>query len=172
MASISIKGLTKSFNAGDDAPAAVANLDLDIKDNQFVTLLGPSGCGKTTTLRMIAGYIVPDAGTIHINGRLLSVRGSVVPPDQRGMGMVFQNYAVWPHKTVYENVVFGLKVRKTPSAEAKKRVADALGREIGRVEDAAARRRAIVACHLGRPHFFDRRSSEWQKAGRVLCRSK
>ena len=72
MASITIKGLTKSFSAGDDAPAAVADLDLDIKDNQFVTLLGPSGCGKTTTLRMIAGYIVPDAGTIHVNGRLLS----------------------------------------------------------------------------------------------------
>ena len=66
---------------------------------------------------MIAGYIVPDAGTIHVNGRLLSSPGSVVPPDQRGMGMVFQNYAVWPHKTVYENVVFGLKVRKTPAAE-------------------------------------------------------
>jgi iron(III) transport system ATP-binding protein len=126
MASIAIKGLTKSFAAGDDAPAAVANLELDIKDNQFVTLLGPSGCGKTTTLRMIAGYIVPDAGTIHVNGRLLSAPGSVVPPDQRGMGMVFQNYAVWPHKTVYENVVFGLKVRKTPSAEAKKKVGDAL----------------------------------------------
>jgi iron(III) transport system ATP-binding protein len=126
MASISIKGLTKSFSAGADAPAAVSNLDLDIKDNQFVTLLGPSGCGKTTTLRMIAGYIVPDAGTIHIDGHLLSAPGSVVPPDQRGMGMVFQNYAVWPHKTVYENVVFGLKVRRTPSAEAKKRVTDAL----------------------------------------------
>jgi iron(III) transport system ATP-binding protein len=126
MASITIKGLTKSFNAGDDAPAAVSDLELDIKDNQFVTLLGPSGCGKTTTLRMIAGYIVPDAGTIHVNGRLLSGPGSVVPPDQRGMGMVFQNYAVWPHKTVYENVVFGLKVRKTPAAEAKKKVADAL----------------------------------------------
>jgi iron(III) transport system ATP-binding protein len=126
MASISIKGLTKSFNAGDDAPAAVADLDLDIKDNQFVTLLGPSGCGKTTTLRMIAGYIVPDAGTIHVNGRLLSAPSSVVPPDQRGMGMVFQNYAVWPHKTVYENVVFGLKVRKTPAAAARQKVADTL----------------------------------------------
>ena len=126
MASIALKGLTKTFAASDDAPAAVADLDLDIKDNQFVTLLGPSGCGKTTTLRMIAGYIVPDAGTIHVNGRLLSAPGSVVPPDQRGMGMVFQNYAVWPHKTVYENVVFGLKVRRTPSAEAKKKVADAL----------------------------------------------
>src|ERR1044071_4130562 len=126
MASISIKGLTKSFNAGDDAPAAVSDLSLEIADNSFVTLLGPSGCGKTTTLRMIAGYIVPDTGSIHVNGRLISAPGSVVPPDQRGMGMVFQNYAVWPHKTVYENVVFGLKLRKVPSAEAKKKVADIL----------------------------------------------
>jgi iron(III) transport system ATP-binding protein len=126
MASIAIKGLTKSFAAGDDAPAAVSSLDLDIKTNQFITLLGPSGCGKTTTLRMIAGYIVPDAGTIHVDGRLVSAPGNVVPPDQRGMGMVFQNYAVWPHKTVYENVVFGLKVRRTAKAEATKKVADAL----------------------------------------------
>ncbi|MSP44349.1 MAG: ABC transporter ATP-binding protein [Xanthobacteraceae bacterium] len=126
MASISIKGLTKSFNAGDDAPAAVSQLDLDIKDNQFVTLLGPSGCGKTTTLRMIAGYIVPDAGTIHVNGRLISAPGNVVPPDQRGMGMVFQNYAVWPHKTVYQNVVFGLKLRKIPAAQLKAKMEETL----------------------------------------------
>jgi iron(III) transport system ATP-binding protein len=126
MASITIKGLTKTFASGDDAPAAVADLNLDIKDNQFITLLGPSGCGKTTTLRMIAGYIIPDAGTIHVNGQLASSPGSVTPPDQRGMGMVFQNYAVWPHKTVYENVVFGLKIRKTPSAQAKKKMAETL----------------------------------------------
>jgi iron(III) transport system ATP-binding protein len=126
MASITLKGLTKSFNAGDDAPAAVAGLDLDIKDNEFVTLLGPSGCGKTTTLRMIAGYIVPDAGTIHVGNRLVSAPGDVTPPDQRGMGMVFQNYAVWPHKTVYENVVFGLKIRKTPSKEARRKVDETL----------------------------------------------
>ena len=93
MASITIKGLTKSFT-GDARQAAVSDLNLDIKDNQFVTLLGPSGCGKTTTLRMIAGYIVPDTGTIHVGDRLVSAAGSVVPPDQRGMGMVFQNYAV------------------------------------------------------------------------------
>jgi iron(III) transport system ATP-binding protein len=126
MASIAIQGLTKSFARGPDAPAAVAGLDLDIEDNQFVTLLGPSGCGKTTMLRMIAGSIAPDAGTIHVNGRLLSSPSSVVPPDQRGMGMVFQNYAVWPHKTVYENVVFGLKVRRTPPIIAKKMVGNAL----------------------------------------------
>jgi iron(III) transport system ATP-binding protein len=126
MASIALKGLTKKFVSGDDAPAAVSALDLDIKDNSFVTLLGPSGCGKTTTLRMIAGYIVPDEGTIQVNGKLVSAPGSVVPPDQRGMGMVFQNYAVWPHKTVYENVVFGLRLRKIPSAQARKKVEDTL----------------------------------------------
>jgi iron(III) transport system ATP-binding protein len=126
MASIALKGLTKSFSTTTDAPAAVADLDLDIVDNSFVTLLGPSGCGKTTTLRMIAGYIVPDRGTIHVNGKLVSAPGSVVPPDQRGMGMVFQNYAVWPHKTVYENVVFGLTLRKMRGAVAKKKVEDTL----------------------------------------------
>src|SRR6202008_4965133 len=121
-----IKGLTKSFSSGADPPAAVADLDLDIKDNEFVTLLGPSGCGKTTTLRMIAGYIVPDSGTIHVGNRLVSAPGSVMPPDQRGMGMVFQNYAVWPHKTVFENVVFGLKLRRLASAGARQKVADIL----------------------------------------------
>jgi iron(III) transport system ATP-binding protein len=126
MAGITIRGLSKSFDARDGEVAAVVDVDLDVRDNSFVTLLGPSGCGKTTTLRLIAGYIVPERGTIEVNGRLLSSPGSVLPPEARGMGMVFQNYAVWPHKTVYENVVFGLKVRKTPSAEAKKRVADAL----------------------------------------------
>ena len=91
-----------------------------------MTLLGPSGCGKTTTLRLIAGYLTPDAGTIEVDGRVLSSPGSVVPPEARGMGMVFQNYAIWPHKTVFENVVFGLKLRKVPAAEAKKKVQDAL----------------------------------------------
>ena len=94
MASIAIKRLTKTFASGDDAPAAVANLELDIKDNSFVTLLGPSGCGKTTTLRLIAGYIVPDKGSIEVEGRVVSSAKGVVPPEARGMGMVFQNYAV------------------------------------------------------------------------------
>jgi iron(III) transport system ATP-binding protein len=126
MAGITIKGLSKRFGAGDAALAAVADLDLDIKDNQFVTLLGPSGCGKTTTLRLIAGYITPDAGTIAVAGRLLSSPQAVVPPEARGMGMVFQNYAVWPHKTVFENVVFGLKLRKLAAAAVRQKVADML----------------------------------------------
>ena len=119
MAGITIRGLSKRFGAGQGELAAVADLELDIKDNQFVTLLGPSGCGKTTTLRLIAGYITPDAGTIEVAGRLLSSPQGVVPPAERGMGMVFQNYAVWPHKTVFENVVFGLKLRKLKSAAAR-----------------------------------------------------
>jgi iron(III) transport system ATP-binding protein len=126
MAGITLRGLSKSFGRGDTAFAAVSELDLAIADNQFVTLLGPSGCGKTTTLRLIAGYISPDAGTIHVDEQLVSAAGAVVPPDQRGMGMVFQNYAVWPHKTVYENVVFGLKLRKVPGGEARRKVEETL----------------------------------------------
>ena len=122
MAGITIRGLSKSFDAREGEVAAVADVDLDIKDNSFVTLLGPSGCGKTTTLRLIAGYVVPERGTIEVDGRLLSSPGSVLSPEARGMGMVFQNYAVWPHKTVFENVVFGLKLRKVPAAEARRQV--------------------------------------------------
>jgi iron(III) transport system ATP-binding protein len=121
MAGISIRGMSKSYG-GDAGLAAVADLSLDIHDGQFVTLLGPSGCGKTTTLRLIAGFIAPDAGTIHADGRLLSSPAQVVPPEERGMGMVFQNYAVWPHRTVFENVVFGLKLRRVAADEARERV--------------------------------------------------
>jgi iron(III) transport system ATP-binding protein len=121
-----IRGLSKNFSSRDSDVAAVADVDLDIKDNSFVTLLGPSGCGKTTTLRLIAGYITPDRGTIEIDGRVLSSPASVVPPEARGMGMVFQNYAIWPHKNVFENVVFGLKVRKVPAAKARHKVEEAL----------------------------------------------
>jgi iron(III) transport system ATP-binding protein len=126
MAGITLRGLTKNFGTGDKSVAAVIDLDLDIEDNQFVTLLGPSGCGKTTTLRLIAGYMAPDAGTIQVDGRIISSPGKVLPPEARGMGMVFQNYAVWPHKTVFENVVFGLKLRKIPAADARRRVEETL----------------------------------------------
>jgi iron(III) transport system ATP-binding protein len=126
MAGITIRGLSKTFDASVKDVAAVAEVDLDIKDNQFVTLLGPSGCGKTTTLRLIAGYIVPDHGSIEVDGRLLSSPSAVVPPEGRGMGMVFQNYAVWPHKNVFENVVFGLRLRKVAAAEARRKVEETL----------------------------------------------
>jgi iron(III) transport system ATP-binding protein len=125
MAGIRIDKLSKHYGAQTEA-AAVADLDLDIRDNQFVTLLGPSGCGKTTTLRLIAGYLTPDAGTIRIGDRLVSAPDKVVPPEARGMGMVFQNYAVWPHKTVFENIVFGLRVRGAAKDKAQARVDEVL----------------------------------------------
>jgi iron(III) transport system ATP-binding protein len=126
MAGIIIKGLSKRFGAADAGVAAVEALDLDIKDSQFVTLLGPSGCGKTTTLRLIAGYIKPDAGTIEVAGERMSSPELVVPPQARGMGMVFQNYAVWPHKTVFQNVVFGLRLRGFNRVEARRKVEEML----------------------------------------------
>jgi iron(III) transport system ATP-binding protein len=119
MARIRIDGLSKHYGK---ETAALSELSLEIEPNQFVTLLGPSGCGKSTTLRLIAGYLVPDAGTIRLGDRVISEPGRAVPPEERGMGMVFQNYAVWPHKTVFENVVFGLRVKNVPRAEAGERV--------------------------------------------------
>jgi len=122
MARIRIEHLSKHYSGGD-GPAALRDLSLEIADNRFVTLLGPSGCGKTTTLRLIAGYLRPDTGTIRVNDAVVSSPEGVVPPEKRGMGMVFQNYAVWPHKTVFQNVAFGLQVRRRPAAEIRDRVA-------------------------------------------------
>src|SRR5579862_7204674 len=121
MAQIGIEDLTKRY-AGAEGEAAVLGLSLSIASGEFVTLLGPSGCGKTTTLRLIAGYLTPDSGRISVAGRVLSSPQAVVPPEARGMGMVFQNYAVWPHKTVFENVVFGLKIRRIAAATARAQV--------------------------------------------------
>src|SRR5262245_6153567 len=99
MAGISIERVSKRYGA----VVAVRELSLEVRDREFVTLLGPSGCGKTTLLRLVAGFIGPDEGVIRVDGLPLSSRESVVPPERRGMGMVFQNYAIWPHKSVYEN---------------------------------------------------------------------
>lgn len=125
MASITIRNLGKSYGGAKDAPA-VRNLDIEVPDNCFLTLLGPSGCGKTTTLRLIAGFLSPDTGEIRVGDRVVSAPGNVIAPEHRGMGMVFQNYAIWPHKTVYENVIYGLKLRKVSAEDAKRRVAEAL----------------------------------------------
>ncbi len=106
---------------------AVDRLDLDLADGEFVSLLGPSGCGKTTTLRMIAGFMPPTEGTIAIDGQILSSPSSVMPPERRGMSMIFQSYAIWPNMTVFENVAFGLKLRKLPAEEVRRRVDEILG---------------------------------------------
>src|SRR5262249_9457883 len=101
---------------------------LDIVNGEIVTLLGPSGCGKTTTLRMVAGLEVPDAGDIFFGDRavVLTARRLCLPPDKRNVGMVFQSYAIWPHMTVAENVAFRLKARKFPRKEITERVRRAL----------------------------------------------
>jgi len=122
VAGIRIDGVTKRFGA----VTAVKRLTLEVGDREFVTLLGPSGCGKTTLLRLIAGFGAPDEGEISVGGLTLSTPGAVVPPERRGMGMVFQNYAVWPHRTVYQNVAFGLEVRRVGKAQTRERVARVL----------------------------------------------
>ncbi|GAB2896419.1 ABC transporter ATP-binding protein [Streptomyces mayteni] len=101
---------------------AVDSLDLAIREGALTTLLGPSGCGKTTSLRMLAGYLEPSAGTIMIGGK----DHTTTPPEKRDLGMVFQSYALFPHMTVAGNVGFGLKLRKVPKAERTRRVAEAL----------------------------------------------
>ena len=100
----------------------VRNVDLDIQRGEFFTLLGPSGCGKTTLLRMIAGFVAPDEGTVRLDGKVVNH----MPPWQRDVGLVFQNYALWPHLSVFENVAFGLRERKIPRAEIAQRVGVAL----------------------------------------------
>jgi iron(III) transport system ATP-binding protein len=121
-AGIQIERVTKRFGA----TTAVRDLSLEVHEREFVTLLGPSGCGKTTLLRMLAGFVAPDAGVISVAGTTLSTPTNTVPPERRGMGMVFQNYAVWPHKTVAQNVGFGLSVRKVSREETRTRVARVL----------------------------------------------
>lgn len=122
--SISIKGLTKKFGE----TTAVANLDFEIADGEFLVLLGPSGCGKTTTMRCVGGLETPTEGRITIDGDVVfdSHRGISVPANKRGVGMVFQSYAIWPHMTVAQNVGYPLKIKKRPRAEINEKVEDTL----------------------------------------------
>src|SRR5205085_155227 len=122
MSKLILRGIEKRY--GD--VAAVAGLDLDLREGEFVSLLGPSGCGKTTTLRMIAGFIEPTAGTIEMDGIVLSSPSGGLPPEKRQMSMIFQSYAVWPNMTVEQNVAFGLELRKLPREEVRRRVAQIL----------------------------------------------
>src|SRR3989440_8201294 len=101
---------------------AVDRATLALTRGEFVSLLGPSGCGTTTTLRMIAGFLAPTEGTIELDGRVISAPGRSLPPEKRGMSMIFQSYAIWPNMTVAENVGFGLEVRRLPRAEIRDKV--------------------------------------------------
>ncbi len=121
---IIIKNLTKKF--GD--VIAVNDVTMTIDPHTFLTLLGPSGCGKTTLLRCISGLEDPDEGEIYIGDKLIysHVKGISIPPGQRELGMVFQNYALWPHMTVYKNMTFALEIQKMTKEEMDKRVSDSL----------------------------------------------
>jgi len=105
---------------GDDA--ALHNINLNIKNGEFLTLLGPSGCGKTTLLRILAGFESPDTGKVFLNDNDITA----IPPEKRHINMVFQNYALFPHMSVYDNVAFGLRCHNIPEADIKQRVTDAL----------------------------------------------
>jgi multiple sugar transport system ATP-binding protein len=117
MAQVMLKALNKKY----DEVHAVKDVNLHIRDKEFIVLVGPSGCGKSTTLRMVAGLEEITSGEIHIGERLVND----LPPKDRDIAMVFQNYALYPHMTVYDNMAFGLKMRKFPKPEIEKRVKDA-----------------------------------------------
>jgi iron(III) transport system ATP-binding protein len=133
MAKLEIDDVTMSFGdvvAVDRASRAVA-------DGETVVLLGPSGCGKTTLLRLIAGFNRPKSGAIRINGNTVASSMLMVPPEKRSLSMVFQSYAVWPHKTVYENLAYGLRLRRLDAVTIAEKVADALATV--RMEDYSTR---------------------------------
>jgi spermidine/putrescine transport system ATP-binding protein len=115
---ISLEHVGKAFGGAD----AVSDVCLDVDEGEFFSLLGPSGCGKTTTLRMIAGFVIPDGGRILLQGRDVTA----VPPNRRPVNMVFQQYALFPHMSVYDNVAFGLSVKRIPRSEHRDRVHELL----------------------------------------------
>jgi len=121
---IRISNLSKNYFSDGKRIAALANVDVTIPAKQIFTLLGPSGCGKTTLLRCIVGLEVPDTGEIAIGGDVVfsRERSVFVPPERRGLNMVFQSYAIWPHMTVFENVAYPLEVRGLPNEEIRRRV--------------------------------------------------
>ena len=111
---VELDGLTHRYGA----TTALDNVTLTIKAGEIAALLGPSGCGKTTTLRLVAGFLKPEAGEIWVGERCLSSPAMVIPPERRRMAMIFQSYALWPHMTVAENVGYGLKLRRLDRAAA------------------------------------------------------
>ena len=115
---IELKNITKEY----EGEQVLRGINLDIHDKEFVTLLGPSGCGKTTTLRIVGGFITPDSGDVFFGGK----RVNDLPPYKRPVNTVFQKYALFPHLNVYENVAFGLRLKKTPESEVARRVGEML----------------------------------------------
>jgi len=126
LSKIVLTGINKYYGTN----RVLKDVDLTIEDGEFMTLLGPSGCGKTTTLRVIAGLEKPQSGSIVMDGKRIvnAAESFFAPPAKRGLNLVFQSYALWPHMTVFDNVAFGLRVKHTPKDEIKKLVESALSR--------------------------------------------
>ena len=140
MSSIEFDQVSKRFESEDGPPVmALDRVDLAVSPGELFFLLGPSGCGKTTALRVLAGFTAPDAGAVRIAGR----RVDAVPAHRRGTGMVFQHYALWPHLTVFENVAYGLQVRKLKKTEIEKQVQEAL--RLVRMEERARERPGVLS---------------------------
>ena len=146
----------KDINVAFDGETILNNISLDIKDKEFVTLLGPSGCGKTTTRRIIGGFISPDSGTVSFDGKVIND----VPPYKRNVNTVFQRYALFPHLNVYDNIAFGLRVKKMPEKEIQDRVAEMLElvnlrgfekRSVNRLSGGQQQRVAIARALVNRP---------------------
>ncbi|HEY3395083.1 MAG TPA: ATP-binding cassette domain-containing protein, partial [Lacipirellulaceae bacterium] len=115
MANVALKNLDKKFPNGRHA---VRDLSLEIRDGEFIVIVGPSGCGKSTMLRLVAGLEQPTAGEVYIGNRPMNH----VPPGMRDIAMVFQNHALYPHMSVYQNIAFGLRMRRTPCDKIEKEV--------------------------------------------------
>jgi ABC-type sugar transport system ATPase subunit len=174
MADIRLENLVKRFGR----QTAVDGLDLHVKDREFVALLGPSGCGKTTTMNMISGLLRPDSGTVYFDGRPMNH----VPPEQRGVGFVFQNYAVFTHMTVYENISFGLRIKKMDPGVIEREVREVarllqirhlLGMKASRLSINDMQKVALARSMITRPRIFllDEPLSNLDAALRTIMRA-
>ena len=155
MARIVLEGVTKRFKGS----VAVDHLDLEVEDGEFLVIVGPSGCGKTTTLRMLAGFDTPTSGSVVIGGRKVND----VPPKDRNLAMVFQNYALFPHMTVEKNLAFGMKIRHEARASIRPQIADVagmlgieplLGRKPAELSGGERQRVALGRALLRKPQAF------------------
>ena len=155
---IELVGVSKDYTSQGEVVPAVKRLDLTIGQSEFFSLLGPSGCGKTTTLRMIAGFEDPTLGAVLLYGKDVTA----VPPNHRDVNMVFQNYALFPHMSVFDNIAFGLRRRKVAKAEVGRRVGELI--ELVELEGRAKRR----PDELGWPAAAGRAGARWS-TGRVRC---
>ena len=149
----------KNINKFYDEKQILKSIDLDVERGEFLTLIGPSGCGKTTTLRIIGGFEKPDSGEVIFEGRDISN----IPPNERNINTVFQNYALFPHLNVYDNVAFGLRIKKTKESEIKKKVENALAlvdlenygnRDISRLSGGQKQRVAIARALVNEPEII------------------